>query len=259
MHITFKRDCIVISIDYDINIIEKFILKHLKKDLILTDRHIIIPKTNQKDHNRTYLLKWLFMLYQRKNRVKREDIRDKLLKKSLDTIKIVKQKKTIYKIIYRFVDKNLIHIKIRPYSKEIEKILQLSLETKMEIFKYHLRVYFDEENDKKRLKRFIENKKLIRLPYKHIYDKEKLKNFLLSPIQKDPLQEAYSILDLSPQESMQIVKKRYKELVKIYHPDMIEHRNLALKDEYRDKFQCIVEAYKFIKDSYSYHGLKQNF
>jgi molecular chaperone DnaJ len=54
------------------------------------------------------------------------------------------------------------------------------------------------------------------------------------------LQEAYSILELSPQATQDEAKKRYRELSKKYHPDVNKEENAT------DKFKKINEAYQCV-------------
>jgi len=63
------------------------------------------------------------------------------------------------------------------------------------------------------------------------------------------LQKAYEILDLNTNATLSEVKKKYRELAKKYHPDVLNANNLN-KEELEQgvsKFHQINEAYEFIK------------
>ncbi len=63
------------------------------------------------------------------------------------------------------------------------------------------------------------------------------------------LNEAYEILSLNKNASLSEVKKRYRELAKKYHPDVLNANNVSeneLKEGAR-KFQQVNEAYELVK------------
>lgn len=63
------------------------------------------------------------------------------------------------------------------------------------------------------------------------------------------LQQAYKVLDLDSSADINLVKKKYRELVKIYHPDVLNSKNVS-KEELEQsvkKFREVNEAYELIK------------
>jgi DnaJ like chaperone protein len=63
------------------------------------------------------------------------------------------------------------------------------------------------------------------------------------------LNQAYASLDASPQEDMASIKKKYRNLVKQYHPDIVTGQGASkdIIDEATVKLQEINEAYEMIK------------
>ena len=63
------------------------------------------------------------------------------------------------------------------------------------------------------------------------------------------LDEAYNILELEKGADLPELKKRYRELAKRYHPDILNANNVGEKElkEGARKFQQINEAYELIK------------
>jgi len=57
----------------------------------------------------------------------------------------------------------------------------------------------------------------------------------------------YSVLGIQPSASNEEIKKRYKELVKIYHPDKIINMPESFRKDAEEKFKIVNEAYKQIK------------
>lgn len=60
------------------------------------------------------------------------------------------------------------------------------------------------------------------------------------------LKNAYLALELSPDSDSKAVKRKYRELAKIYHPDKVSNPNL--RESAKKQFQAITEAYETIKN-----------
>lgn len=58
---------------------------------------------------------------------------------------------------------------------------------------------------------------------------------------------AYKILELSPQASIEDIKKAYRKMAIKYHPDKVSHLGEEYKNAAEDKFQKLNEAYDSIK------------
>jgi len=58
------------------------------------------------------------------------------------------------------------------------------------------------------------------------------------------MKEAYEILEIGKNATFEEAKKKYKELVKRYHPD--KHMNNPLKDLAEEKFKKINEAFEYL-------------
>ena len=59
--------------------------------------------------------------------------------------------------------------------------------------------------------------------------------------------DAYKILEISPDSSDLEVKKAYREMAKKYHPDKIQSNDEALKKGAKEKFQRVQDAYEKIQ------------
>jgi DnaJ like chaperone protein len=64
---------------------------------------------------------------------------------------------------------------------------------------------------------------------------------------KTKLQLSYSILGLSYGSTSSEIKKAYRKMVLLYHPDKIQHLDEAFKKSAKDKFIKINEAYDYLK------------
>ncbi|MCG8575513.1 MAG: DnaJ domain-containing protein [Flavobacteriales bacterium] len=66
---------------------------------------------------------------------------------------------------------------------------------------------------------------------------------------KTSLNQAYSILGVKPSVSDKMVKKAYRKLAILHHPDKVIHLGEDLQKASKEKFQIIQEAYEIIKNS----------
>jgi hypothetical protein len=65
--------------------------------------------------------------------------------------------------------------------------------------------------------------------------------------EKEPYQHYYTILECPIGASQDALKKSYKKLTKVYHPDKIMHENPMMVKHYTQKFQLLQEAYETLK------------
>ena len=59
----------------------------------------------------------------------------------------------------------------------------------------------------------------------------------------------YNILECEVGATKEEVKKSYKKLAKLYHPDLVTHNNPNLINDYTQKFQQLQEAYSVLKNA----------
>jgi DnaJ like chaperone protein len=85
--------------------------------------------------------------------------------------------------------------------------------------------------------------------YHSIFDTFEKLNAKRSATKQTTLNEAYKILGVSENDDMKTIKKKYRELVRKYHPDIIkaQGKDEAYLKEATRKTQEINEAYEIIK------------
>ena len=86
---------------------------------------------------------------------------------------------------------------------------------------------------------------LIRL---HISSKNKKRKGGYSEFEfRNTVNRYFSELNSKRDDSFDVIKRRYYELVKIYHPDRVHGEDPAIIKQYTTKFIKIREAFEFIK------------
>ncbi len=78
-------------------------------------------------------------------------------------------------------------------------------------------------------------------------------SFYQSKREEATLQESYEILGVKEEDSLEEIKKTYKNLVRQYHPDILHHKGLdeSIIQNYTQKLQKINQAYEVVKKSKS--------
>lgn len=80
-----------------------------------------------------------------------------------------------------------------------------------------------------------------------LYDK--YEQFYAIKRENATLQESYAILGVNEDDSMEQIKRAYKNLVRQFHPDILHHKGLdeSILESYTEKLQRINGAYEVIK------------
>ncbi len=73
------------------------------------------------------------------------------------------------------------------------------------------------------------------------------KDIKIKALSDSSLNQYYTILGVSKDDSMSIVRKKYLKLAKAYHPDNVSYINSSLVKKYTHKFQKIQQAYEILK------------
>ncbi|MEN4054022.1 J domain-containing protein [Sulfurimonas sp. NWX79] len=239
-----------ISIDY----IQHYISTHFSSRKI-DDNTIHIPASTTDLYHRTFLLKWLYSLYTKKNKPLPE-LKESLLKRYYKTIKIVLPKKIIHTIKYKIVDNETIHLSITPQNSQIALQVKTFLQTEMTILPTYLQITFNDVEEKERLKLFLASSEIIDVPHQHIYDKQKMNEFFDQTKERQkqeelisPLTDAYITLQMTPTDDIASIKKQFKKLAKRWHPDKIANDDKKLIQLHTKKFQELLESYEIILHS----------
>ena len=236
-----------ISIDY----IQHFITTHFEKRQI-KENYIFIPESNQNIYHRTFLLKWLYSLHSKKN-TPSPKLKELLINRQHKAIKIITKNKIIHTLDYKIIDKENLIIHITPANNNIAVKIKTYLQLKITIMPIYLKITLTSIDDRKILKKFIQSNNIIDIPHHHKYNKKDMDEFLFlndniqdKTKQITPIQNAYNLLGISKDDSLNVIKKKYKLLAKKFHPDNVYGKDKHTLNIYTKKFQKILGAYEMI-------------
>jgi len=241
----------------NIEFIQDYISTHFTTRTI-EENIINIPASQMNLYHRTFLLKWLYSLYAKKNKPLPE-LKESLLTRYDKAIKIMLPKKIIHLISYKIVNHEVVQITITPQNSQIALKLKTFLQVKMTILPTYLELRLESESEKERLKKFLHSEKIIGVPHKHVYNKQRMDAFLQMPKEElpyikesSPLSNAYIVLKMNPTDdikSIKSIKKQYKHLAKELHPDKVINGDKELVGLQTKRFQELLASYAIILDS----------
>ena len=234
-----------IKIEY----IQDFINTHFQNKVI-KDNYIFIPQSKQNNYHRTFLLKWLYMLYIKRTKNEFSRLKESLIDRQHKAIKIILPQKIVHKITWRVIDNKTINIQIVPSNYQIVNILKKAFKTNFFISATHFTIEINTEEEKKSLYKLLNSSSIIKVPHLHIYNKSEMDDFLLieKRVQDTEVNytQAHAVLGSFPNDNAKTLKKKYKQLAMQFHPDKAEHKDEKTLTLYTKKFQNILHAYEIL-------------
>lgn len=272
MQISFSHDMLAVTIEDDAKTfyhLQNIIDKNFSKWIGRKNKTIIFKQDNE-DVQRRYFLKLISKIYLRLNSNPNEKIAQQI-KDSIDkSIKVVHLKsnqlqqqlkidmkiKDNYAVLFLLSGTNSILVSyLKNYFKE--HLVQYRLKNNT------ITIYPKSEITATLLEKLLNKKEIIGCYVDFKYDideflsykdtlntranRKKKYNALFSL-----LEEYYKTLECKAEDSFEVIRKRYLELVKKYHPDRIPNKNSTLTSNYVKKFQDIQQAYEMIKTHFEH-------
>lgn len=238
----------------NIEYIQHYISAHFNSRTIV-ENSINIPASKANLYHRTFLLKWLYSLYSKKNKPLPE-LKESLLQRYHKAIKIVLPQKIIHLMRYKIIDNETVHLTITPQNSQIALKLKTFLQVRMTSLPTYLELKLETPYEKERLQKFLNSYKIINVPHKHIYNKQEMNDFFYTPKEEkqeikiiSPLSSAYMVLQMHPTDDIKSIKKQYKYLAKELHPDRVASENKELIILHTKRFQELLECYEIILHS----------
>lgn len=267
MHISYSQDLVSINIEEDTKtfyFLQDLAEKNFSKRVGKRSKFIIF-KQDEESVQRRYFLKLVSKIYAAKNiELKHDEVEE--IKKSYNKnikISLIKSNQILqcvninlnieddYTMTFTFDATNTILISyLKNYFKS--HISHYSSKNRL------LNIEPHSSRTALLLEKLLEQKELLGSFVKFHYDNsqyERYISFLANKDYKDLindslfelLEEHYKILGCSKKDSFKTIRKRYLQLAKRYHPDIIDSSSSFLSKCYTKKFYDIQNAYKIIK------------
>lgn len=259
---------ILVHVEYEslnFRIIRQYIDKNFTNTLKLTNTIIVFdnPKDNFK---KEFFLQWLYASYKKADPQLMPSFKENLIKRKHLPIKIkITDKKEVlssFKLSIKHLEDDLLIFRIN--IKNYLMLNYIRLAFRKEFVKkssdghaFSLRI--DSYESKERLEKLLKRRKILNYPISFVYDEAWMKSFL-SPkysgsnkyqtcmYEDSFIIKSYEILKSTQEDTIEIIKKRYLELIKKFHPDRIFYVDNSKVQEYTEQFQLVQRAFETIKE-----------
>ena len=255
MQILLNTQATIIKIDSRYNKIqnvEDFISLHYnEKYNAMNNMNIKYSPENHYHH--VFLLKWFYSLYTKSHNLKSPKLKEVLLERINKPIII--QKKIENK------KNSVIHVELIRESVMLFKVMKSDEKVFTPIYDYM---------KKKKISTFLNDNMELCVNVKTQENKNYLKSlltsflildskisftvsasvetFLSKNILSDELENAYTLLESSPNEPLKSIKKRFKKLLCLSHPDRVSHKSILEVEKYTEKFKLLQNAFHLIEE-----------
>ncbi|MEA1917269.1 MAG: DnaJ domain-containing protein [Campylobacterota bacterium] len=238
----------------NVNFIFEFIEKSFSNKLIKSNS-IYLNYTHDEHYKRLFLLKWFYQMYSKNSNTDAPLLKQHLhnrVKKPI-RIEIIKQQCYHYPIFIHILNNSTIKFKIVPKNIELYSFLTAKFRANLinSVESMHMfDVLCDNYESKQELSEIIKHDTLESLKVKFIYNATQMREFLATNDDVEiVIKGAYDVLESSPDESLKVIKKRYKKLLKKFHPDNVFCEDKSQVELYTQKFQLIQNAYTLIREA----------
>ena len=261
MKIKINSNTINIYITQNI-IKENFFIDFIKeniKNILFLNNEVLIFTNSIESSKREYLLKTIINNYSKDNDVLKSFLNKSINKYKHKPIKIIFKNKLIKEKIdihvYAYDNKRLLI-----YMKKDNEIIIQYFKSRLFIYteegtKNSITINIEDFKTKEKLDKILEKKELLNYIFNFIYDNKFLSRMysnlnlnFFGNLNKNYLNENnieyYKILECPLEASKTDLKKSYKKLVKIFHPDLIQNKEDYIIEFHKNKFQKIQEAYE---------------
>ncbi len=214
-------------------------------------------------YSRVFLVKWLYSLYVNITNNFFIDMKEVLLKRIKKPIRIEFKNRVPKKIVVtiEIVEEEQIHICVmNPVDLEIvDELRAILLDTDKVTQKSNhnfIDISLDTNDMKEKIRDILKLTKLKKQDIIFSYDSQRLTQMLKHKEEKvkvykeeiSPYMQALLILEADKKEDIKHIEKRYKKLLKRYHPDNVYSQGDNEVLIYTEKFKSIQNAFNIVKD-----------
>lgn len=264
MKIVLRNNLILITTEFD-TLNAKWMrdfLEHHSRCMLFLPKAVLVFRNETLKEIREEFLKELSQYHAKRHDFSHEFFLRSLLKYGTQPIKIE---------LNRLQEQEIVKVNLYAYDKDTVLItLNYPNSWVLNYFRSQLEVYVERGTDvslvvdvedyraKSRLERALNKRHILHYQIQYTYDNRFMSklysdfaNFSFGNLcrnsTKDENTYFYTVLQCPIGASQDALKKSYKKLVKVYHPDKIVHESPHMLRHYTQKFQLLQEAYTALR------------
>lgn len=264
MEIVLQNNLISVKTDFDTLNTPwmKDFLNHHSRGMLFLPKAVLVFRNETLDEEREAFIRELSRYHAEKNEFSHEFFMRSMLKYATQPIKIELDKlqdpETIKVNLYAY-DSDTVLISLAYPNAWVMSYLHSQLEIYVERgTDVSLVINVSDYKAKSRLERALNKRHILHYQIQYTYDNHFMSklysdfaNFSFGDLcreeDKDENKHFYTVLECPIGASQDALKKSYKKLVKVYHPDKIVHETPHKVQQYTQKFQLLQEAYTALR------------
>lgn len=222
------------------------------------DNSLHLNYTYENHHKHLFLLKWLYSLHKKNTATVYSDFKNVLVNRIEKPIKIILKKpidKQVPLGITIYPDRRISFKLIYPIPRLLDQLAKsFSMLFTFRIEDERITVYLESDADKRLLREFLTLSKIGDYEIVFQYNKAHMEQ-ILQPgtkvhAQNDLLRDAFHSLNSHPDETLDVIRKRYKKLLTYYHPDKVFIEGMDKVEEHTRIFKNLQDSFEIIQNSY---------
>jgi len=264
MKIVLRNNLILITTDFEtLNAawMQDF-LNHHSRGMLFLPKAVLVFRNETLSEIRKEFIKQLSEFHASKHDFSHEFFLRSMLKYGTQPIKIeleeLEEPESVKVNLYAY-DKDTVLISLDNPNSWVISYMRSQLEVYVERgTDISLVVDVSEYKAKARLERALNKRHILHYQIQYTYDNRFMSTLysdfasfsfgdLCKDEKKDENIEFYTILECPVGASQDALKKSYKKLTKVYHPDKVFHEEPHMVEHYTQKFQLLQEAYTALK------------
>jgi len=264
MNIVLRNNLILITTDFEAlntDWMREFLNRHSRNMLFLS-KAVLVFRNKELEDERVEFISKLSQYHADKYDFNHEFFLRSMLKFENQPIKIelekAQQTENVEVNLYAY-DNNTILIRLSTPNAWVVNYMRSQLEVYVERgTNISLVIDVSDYKAKARLERTLNKRHILHYQIKYTYDNHFMSKLysdfasysfgdLTRESEGDLNKHFYTILECPVGASQDALKRSYKKLVKVYHPDTVFHDDPSMVEHYTQKFQLLQEAYEALR------------
>ena len=264
MEIVLRNNLILITTGFDtlnMSWMKEF-LNHHSRGMLFLPKAVLVFRNETLTKVREEFLHDLSKYHAASNEFSHEFFLRSMLKYGTQPIKIelnqLEEPETVKVNLYAY-DKNTVLITLNSPNSWVISYLRSQLDVYIERgTDTSLVVDVSDYKAKARLEKALNKRHILHYQIQYTYDNHFMSRLysdfasfsfgdLCKASEQDTNMQFYTVLECPIGASQDALKKSYKKLTKVYHPDKVFHENPGLLEHYTQKFQLLQEAYTALR------------